>query len=142
MDLPDTPFSLAGKVIAVTGGSGLIGWHLVKKLPFYGAQVVVGVRRHNELAERLKQESFDGAARVPLALHLDIAKPESIKKFFDQVRDKFGSLDGLVNNAWPRTTDWGAKFEDVPPPVLVQEPLRSRRGLFFVLPRGGNLTKG
>ena len=27
--------------------------------------------------------------------------------------NKYGKIDGLVNNAYPRTSDWGAKFEDV-----------------------------
>src|SRR3546814_9462328 len=26
----------------------------------------------------------------------------------------YGRIDGLVNNAYPRTEDWSAKFEDIP----------------------------
>lgn len=32
----------------------------------------------------------------------------------DIVLNKYGKIDGLVNNAYPRTKDWGVRFEEIP----------------------------
>ncbi len=43
----------------------------------------------------------------------DITNPESVNIMIDNVIRKYGKIDGLVNNAYPRTSDWGNKFEDI-----------------------------
>jgi NAD(P)-dependent dehydrogenase (short-subunit alcohol dehydrogenase family) len=37
----------------------------------------------------------------------------SVKRALDLIIDKFGRIDGWVNNAYPRTSDWGDKFEEI-----------------------------
>src|SRR5690606_37002435 len=32
----------------------------------------------------------------------------------DEIVNRYGRIDGLVNNAYPRTSDWGIKFEEIP----------------------------
>ena len=44
----------------------------------------------------------------------DISSEESIKNTVFTVLEKYGRIDGLVNNAYPRTSDWGAFFENIP----------------------------
>ncbi|KKX51737.1 hypothetical protein L950_0203780 [Sphingobacterium sp. IITKGP-BTPF85] len=44
----------------------------------------------------------------------DLTDPTAISKLVEDVMAHFGRIDGLVNNAYPRTSDWGAKFEDIP----------------------------
>jgi NAD(P)-dependent dehydrogenase (short-subunit alcohol dehydrogenase family) len=46
-------------------------------------------------------------------LYCDITDEDSVKQTIDLVFEKYGRIDGLVNNAYPRTKDWGAKFEDI-----------------------------
>ena len=36
-----------------------------------------------------------------------------MKGFIKILIDRFGKIDGWVNNAYPRTEDWGNKFEDI-----------------------------
>ena len=43
----------------------------------------------------------------------DITNEISIQNTIDLVVGKYGRIDGLVNNAYPRTKDWGTKFEDI-----------------------------
>ena len=48
-------------------------------------------------------------------IRMDITDDQSIQTGIDQIVAEFGRIDGLVNNAYPRTKDWGTKFEDIDP---------------------------
>lgn len=113
MDLKDTDFNLAGKVVVLTGGSGLIGMTAVRHLPRYGARVVVGVRNVGRFEEKLREIHYDQETSQPVCFPLDVADKESVKAFFRRVKERFPRLDILINGAWPRTEDWLAKFEDI-----------------------------
>ncbi|OJV21649.1 MAG: short-chain dehydrogenase [Bacteroidetes bacterium 41-46] len=91
---------LSNKVILVTGGNGLIGREIVKILKKDGAQVInaeIGITTNWE----------EGIVNT------DITDKESILKLVDDIINKYKRIDGLVNNAYPRTNDWGLKFEDI-----------------------------
>lgn len=92
---------LQNKVIVVTGGSGLIGRELVCYCRQSGAVVV-----NAELSVETNLEQGD--------VHCDITSPDSVQRLIDTVIGRYGRIDGLVNNAYPRTKDWGTKFEEVP----------------------------
>ena len=47
-------------------------------------------------------------------VHCDITSPDSVKELVTGVMERYKRVDGLVNNAYPRTRDWGVRFEDVP----------------------------
>lgn len=92
---------LSSKVILVTGGNGLIGREIVNILKKEGAQVInaeIGVTTNWE----------EGIVNT------DITDKESILKLVDDIINKYKRIDGLVNNAYPRTNDWALKFEDIP----------------------------
>ncbi len=91
---------LKNKVIIVTGGSGLIGNPILEHLKENGAIVI-----NADISNKTNIESGNYAC--------DITSQESILELIDFVIKKFGRIDGLVNNAYPRTKDWGNKFEDV-----------------------------
>lgn len=92
---------LKDKVIILTGAGGLIGRESLKHLVKNGAKVIaVDVNSYESEAE--------------LFLTNDITNPIEIDNLLKTVIDKFGRIDGLVNLAYPRTTDWGTKFEDIP----------------------------
>lgn len=91
---------LKDKVIIVTGGAGLIGKHIVSHLRESGAVVIN--------AEINVVTNWDiGDYRC------DVTDEQSINNLISDVKEKFGRIDGLVNNAYPRTNDWGTKFEDI-----------------------------
>ncbi|MCR9013067.1 SDR family oxidoreductase [Gabonibacter chumensis] len=92
---------LTDKVIIVTGGSGLIGKYIISDLKNNGAVVI-----NAEITVATDLEKGD--------IWCDITSEDSVKELISAVVQKFGRVDGLVNNAYPRTKDWGTKFEDVP----------------------------
>jgi NAD(P)-dependent dehydrogenase (short-subunit alcohol dehydrogenase family) len=91
---------LKDKVIIVTGGSGLIGKPILKHLKDNGAIVI-----NADIDAKTNLETDDYTC--------DVTSSESILKLIHSVVEKYGRIDGLVNNAYPRTKDWGNKFEDV-----------------------------
>lgn len=91
---------LEEKVIIVTGANGQLGSEVAKYLHQKGA-VVIAV----DIEEPL-EKSY-------LFLKKDITKSQEIDWVLNYVLKNFQKIDGLVNMAYPRTEDWGAKFEDV-----------------------------
>ncbi len=88
------PRSLAGKVVAITGGARGIGRATAAALIGQGARVAIG-DIEAALAERTAQEL--GAGSIGLAL--DVTDRASFAAFLDEVETGLGSLDVLVNNA-------------------------------------------
>ncbi len=82
--------ALEGKRAIVTGASSGIGAATARALAAEGAQVAVGARRLDRLAEL-----GDGFA----ALELDVAHPDSSASFVTSATHRLGGLDILVNNA-------------------------------------------
>src|SRR6201988_3797116 len=93
-------FSVKDKVIVVTGGNGLLGCQIVSSLRGQGAIVISADIRFEE------QGSDDYV--------VDITSEESVKQFVATTKQKYKKIDGWVNNAYPRTADWGNKVENVP----------------------------
>ena len=46
-------------------------------------------------------------------INIDITSTESIDEKIDLIIKYHGRIDGWVNNAYPRTKDWGEKFEEI-----------------------------
>jgi len=44
---------------------------------------------------------------------LDVTQEETVKTAIEQIAKKYGRIDAWVNNAYPRTADWGNKVEDI-----------------------------
>jgi NAD(P)-dependent dehydrogenase (short-subunit alcohol dehydrogenase family) len=91
---------LKNKIIIVTGGSGLLGKEILKDLKDKGAIAIN--------ADINVETDFGNNT-----LNIDITSEESIVRGIKLVSDFYGKIDGLVNNAYPRTKDWGTKFEDI-----------------------------
>lgn len=87
--------NLEDKVIIVTGGSGLIGSSILKHVELLGGTCY----------------SFD-KVKSPIGRHIecDITSSDSIRNAINRVFSIEKRIDGFVNNAYPRTSDWGADF--------------------------------
>ncbi len=92
---------VVNKVIIVSGGNGLIGKEIVKFLKDNKAIVIN--------AEINIEDDIDGGL-----VNCDITNPDSVNRLIGMVLEKYARIDGLVNNAYPRTADWGLAFEHVP----------------------------
>ena len=88
------PRSLHGKVVAITGGARGIGKATAQALTRKGAKVAIG-----DLDLELAQRTAAEIGGDTLALELDVTRRDSFEGFLDQVEERLGSLDVLVNNA-------------------------------------------
>jgi 3-oxoacyl-[acyl-carrier protein] reductase len=86
----------AGKKILVTGSSRGIGAGIAKRLAQEGATVAVTYAGNAQSAEAVRA-SLPGEGH--LLLQLNIADEASVEAAFTQITQKWGGLDGLVNNA-------------------------------------------
>jgi NAD(P)-dependent dehydrogenase (short-subunit alcohol dehydrogenase family) len=92
---------LKDKVVIVTGGSGLIGSSILEYIRASGG---IGIN-----ADLHVSDDFECGN-----LNCDVTNVESVSSALNKIKLKYGKIDGFVNNAYPRTSDWGLKFEDIP----------------------------
>jgi NAD(P)-dependent dehydrogenase (short-subunit alcohol dehydrogenase family) len=85
------------KVAIVTGAGSGIGRACAIALLQAGYHVALAGRREDALRESLAQAGEAGTRGV--AVPTDVADPASVKALFDLVRERFGHLDLLFNNA-------------------------------------------
>lgn len=88
---------LEGKVCLVTGGGSGIGAAVARAFAREGAQVVICGRRANAL--EATREQIAAAGGRCLAESADLTQRKDIGRLIERVRERFGRLDVLVNNA-------------------------------------------
>ncbi|MGH2624571.1 MAG: SDR family oxidoreductase [Sphingobacterium sp.] len=92
-----SPFSLESKVIVVTGATGVLGKHFCMAIAEAGGKVVVMGRNKDRAEACVAQiESIGGEAMPLLADAMDEAQ---LLKARDELLERFGTIDGLVNAA-------------------------------------------
>jgi NAD(P)-dependent dehydrogenase (short-subunit alcohol dehydrogenase family) len=90
---------LKNKVVVVTGGEGLLGKAIVSFLKSEEAIVI---------SFDINQRNADKLNRI-----VDVTSEENVQNEINAILSEFGKIDGWVNNAYPRTSDWGNHLEDV-----------------------------
>jgi len=97
MSVSPNVFSLSGKVALVTGGSRGIGKSIAMGLAKFGADVAVTSRKLPDL-EQVATE-IRGLGRRSMAVAAHVGRMEEINNLVPKVKDEFGKIDILVNNA-------------------------------------------
>ena len=88
---------LTGKTAIVTGGTRGIGLAIVKKYLENGANVAIAGSRQETVEKALAQlQAYEG--RV-MGIWPDLSDPSAVAQAFASVKEKFGSVDILANNA-------------------------------------------
>lgn len=103
-------FELEDQVAIVTGGAGQLGREMCEALAEAGAHVVVASRTYDDCVDFAETLTEKHARAV--AVEVDVTVEESIETMIDTVRDEFGRLDILVNNAY-EGSGYGVPFEDL-----------------------------
>lgn len=104
-------FKLNEKVTFVTGGVGLIGLEITKSLADAGAKVII-LDISQEKAQKLKQQLQNEGKDVEVEV-FDVTDLGKIDQNIDALKSKYGKIDVWINTAYPRTSDWGSKVEDL-----------------------------
>lgn len=87
-----------GKTAIVTGGTRGIGREIVRELAKGGANVAFNYSKSAAEADALKAELEAAGTRV-FAAQCDVANTEAAANFVGEVKEAFGTVDYLVNNA-------------------------------------------
>jgi NAD(P)-dependent dehydrogenase (short-subunit alcohol dehydrogenase family) len=90
--------TLDGKVAVVTGATSGIGERIAELFVEEGAQVIATGRREQEGAALERS-----LGKKLVFLRADVSKEADVQATFDLVRERFGRLDVLVNNAGQST---------------------------------------
>lgn len=104
---------LKDKVVVITGGAGLIGKEFVKAVVENAGIAIIadineefGLEVKDILSQELKSENID-------FIKLDITSKDSLVTCINYINGKYGRIDALVNNAYPRNKNYGKHFFDV-----------------------------
>jgi NAD(P)-dependent dehydrogenase (short-subunit alcohol dehydrogenase family) len=122
--MPDTPFSLAGKVAVVTGGASGIGLAIVGRLRSAGARVVLADRRLVD-----DKDSFQA----------DVAEEDDIVSMLDWTYQRHGRVDILVNNAGIQPL--GIGFGELTPELWDRTMNVNARSVALGIKHGGRILQ-
>lgn len=90
-------YDLSGKTILITGGSRGLGLVMARQLIDADARVAICARDEAEL-QRARTELEQRGGDV-FALTCDVTDQSQVEQMIQQVRERFGAIDILINNA-------------------------------------------
>lgn len=89
---------LTGKIILITGASRGIGAATAKILAENGAQIIINYNSSEDEAQKVADTIVATGNEVSLC-KADLSNEDDVKGLFNFVREKYGRLDVLINNA-------------------------------------------
>lgn len=112
---------LRNKIVVITGGAGLIGKEFVKAVVENGGVAIIadinedmGYRALDIVAEELSSNTKIPNPKSQLDfVKLDITSKKSLEECIRYLTDKYGKIDALVNNAYPRNKSYGKDFLEI-----------------------------
>ncbi len=104
---------LENKIIFISGAAGLIGKGFVEAVIKEGGVAIIAdidIDKANQLHHDLINKYGESNS---YAVYLDINNLSSITSAINMVSKKYGKIDAIVNNAYPRNKQYGCDFLDV-----------------------------
>ena len=130
-------FDLEGKIALVSGASRGIGEAIAKLLAQQGAHVIVSSRKLEGCQAVADAIIAEGGKATAIACH--IGEMEHITQAFSRIRQDFGRLDILVNNA--ATNPQFCNVLDTDPGAFQKTVNVNIRGYFFMSVEAGKLMR-
>jgi 3-oxoacyl-[acyl-carrier protein] reductase len=87
------------KVVLVTGSSRGIGAEMIKAFGKCGAQCVVNYVADEQGRNKSDAMNVAGELNEPLVIESDVTQPTQVEAMMNQIRDRHGGLDILINNS-------------------------------------------
>ncbi|MGD1103291.1 MAG: SDR family oxidoreductase [Terriglobia bacterium] len=113
-------YDFSGKTVVITGGTGILGGEIACALVGCGANVAILDRNLDPFQHIL--ELMEPRANQAVAISADVLEPDSLRKAAETVREKFGTVDCLLNaaggNKPQATTSADLRFFDLPADAL------------------------
>jgi NAD(P)-dependent dehydrogenase (short-subunit alcohol dehydrogenase family) len=122
---------LGGKVALVNGASRGIGEAIARGLAGCGAQVILSSRSRDGVQAVADAIGAEGGQAVARACHA--GRLDEIDALFGSIRDEFGRLDILVNNA--ATNPWYGPAADLPPQAFDKTVEVNLKGPYYMMSR-------
>ena len=128
-------YDLAGKVAVITGGGRAIGLACSQALGEFGAKVVI--------ADKDMEVAMEGQAELAKhnidadLFHLDITDSNAVNQAASEIKDKYGRVDILVNNA--ASVQVGVACEDVEDQFWIDHMKILMDGVFYTCRAFGNI---
>jgi len=104
---------LKDQIVVITGGAGLIGQAFVRSIVKQNGMAIIadidvelGRSVKLNLCNELKTENID-------FVEMDVTSKKSLKGTISYLDGKYHRIDALVNNAYPRNSNYGKHFFDV-----------------------------
>lgn len=132
-----TLFDLDGKIAFVSGASRGIGEAIARLLAQQGAHVIVSSRKPDGCQAVADDIVAQGGQATAIACH--IGELEQIRRTFGEIRERFGRLDILVNNA--ATNPQFGHILDTDPAAFQKTVDVNLRGYFFMSVEAGRLMR-
>ncbi len=104
-------FSIQGKTALITGGSSGIGAMIARGFVEAGARVYISSRKKevcDQVASELSELSGSGSC---VAIPADLQHESECNRLADEISEREGKLEILINNAG---ANWGAPMEEFP----------------------------
>jgi NAD(P)-dependent dehydrogenase (short-subunit alcohol dehydrogenase family) len=98
------------RIAVVTGAGTGVGKAVALALLKNGYSVALAGRRKEMLEQTVKEAGADG--KNTLVVPTDVGKPDQVAALFSQVKQKYGRLDTLFNNAGGNAP--GVPFDELP----------------------------
>jgi meso-butanediol dehydrogenase/(S,S)-butanediol dehydrogenase/diacetyl reductase len=115
---------LKDKRVVITGGAGGIGTTTAARFLEEGSRVII-MDRDEEACQRIEGQLPD----LEKSIICDVASPESVKQAFEQLHERLGGLDILINNAGISIRH---RFVDITPDEWKRVIDINLNGVFFV----------
>ena len=93
------PLDFSNKVVLVTGSSRGLGAAMIEAFGARGANCVVNFISDAAGANKADAEGVAAKLKDPLLIDCDVTKPDQVEAMMNQISQRFGGLDILVNNS-------------------------------------------
>ncbi|HLR37224.1 MAG TPA: SDR family oxidoreductase [Chitinophagaceae bacterium] len=90
-------FDLTGKVIVISGGTGVLGGSWASALANAGAKIAILGRNEKKTDEKVKEIEANGGEVI--AVITDVLEEKQVENAKTTILEKWGQVDGLINAA-------------------------------------------